>query len=152
MTSLQNHVVSLPLAKRMAELGFEQKSLFCWLVIEKLNGSSRDEKVYYTEYTNGLCITADSAASKYSAYLASELGEMIPKKFPRADHDTHLQQAWTMKSDHFCNCKDCSLDKTLKSKIELCYYNGGLGFTAVAENECDARASFLIYLKENGLI
>ena len=66
---MKNHVVSLELAREMKALGFPQDSLFFWdsHAIDKVDG--------YDDYMFG--ITSDG---EYSAYLASELEEWLPKE------------------------------------------------------------------------
>lgn len=66
---LEQQVVSLELAKKMKELGFEQESLFYWQ-LEASDYASEKEQIVPKEYLNKIF-------TPYSAYTVAELGEIL---------------------------------------------------------------------------
>ena len=66
---LEQQVVSLELAKKLKELGFEQESLFYWHL--------ETNTVVYL----GTILGKDSVAFYISAYTVAELGKMLPQGF-----------------------------------------------------------------------
>lgn len=115
---IDQHVVSLELSKRLKELGVPQKSVFVYA------SNGLREVIYHrlphyrkNEFT---C----------SAFLASELGEMLPKGSYSLLTEYKGQWSWQCKSPKgsFVN-----------------------GFQSDM-NEADARATLLIHLLENSLI
>jgi len=124
---LEDQICSLELSKRLKELGVPQKSLFYWIASHKNDGSFRLGQT-----------TIESRFAKkdrlYSAFTASELGEMFPDdgytyfsfKTKKAD-DSRL--FWIAKRS---NGQDAHYEED---------------FTEVS-----ARAKMLIYLIENKLI
>jgi hypothetical protein len=134
---LENQVVSLELAKRLKELGFEQNSLFWWQKwvqddwklshYREFNGINSKGQVEVSgfEMIKGIADDTDDACS---AYTVAELGEMLPIYYSTFfDGNT-----WNVDEE------GSKLDDVLE---ELS-----------AETEADARAKLLIYLKENNLI
>lgn len=119
----EEQVVSLELAKRMKELGFNGKSIFYWS--HKWEGSSDEDAgkdiltFGYDEYnTLPIC----------KAYNVAELGLFLP-------HGTRFckgEKGWTIN------------EPTEKDKQTF-------GFRA-GKTEANARAKMLIYLAENKLI
>jgi len=86
--SLENQVCSLKLAKKLKELGVEQKSLFYWakpssiyikdennMSNTQLNEHSDGEDNYRLFYYEGNPINK----GLYSAFTVAELGEMLPE-------------------------------------------------------------------------
>lgn len=67
---ITNHVTSLELSRRLKELKVPQKSYFEW-VDEGKDGSVLIKREY---------LHLPLGVKKYSAYLASELGELLPYK------------------------------------------------------------------------
>jgi len=65
---LEQQVVSLELAKRMKELGFEQSSLFYWD-----DGDGREDQLNYSPDV--------PLRELVSAYTVAELGEMLPSHY-----------------------------------------------------------------------
>ena len=119
---LENQVVSLELAKKMKELGFEQESLFYWII-------HRYEPIDLYYFENGINIPFDDEVSeKYSAYTVAELGEMLP-----------------------INCASWRSDKTLYS-CQRFDFGGCCGQEITADTEADCRARLLIWLKENNYL
>lgn len=130
---LENQVCSLELAKRLKELGFKQESFFWW--VHKWEGSSDKDagediiSIGYDEYnTLPIC----------RAFNVAELGEMLPKKcysFKRADN-----KYWCIIWHDSDEEKD--IDMSYDENIE----------ETLSDTEADARAKFLIYLKENDIV
>ena len=112
---MTNHVTSLALSKRLKELGVEQKSEFYWVKL----GSAFDLVYGKSIYSSSL------PEGAISAFLSSELGEMIGSGF-----------------DLYC--------KDGKWIIQ-----GGMGPTELrheGSSESEARGLLLVYLLEQKLI
>ena len=122
---LQQQVVSLPLAKKLKELGVKQESLFWWvdgrLILQNLSYFNLDAPKSYFE------------GDRYPAYSVAELGEILPagvqcnKVGPLSNNPSQKQWGW--------HC--WQVDKNHSED---------------ADTEADARAKMLIYLIENQLI
>ena len=115
---LENQVLSLELAKKMKELGFEQESYVYWENVRKKKPSW-----FLTNRTSW----ATAEGNKCSAYTVAELGEMLSTQYSHwrkasFNNDPHYQASFKYSKD---------LD---------------------SHTEADARASMLIYLKENKLL
>jgi hypothetical protein len=120
--TLEQQVVSLDLAKVLAELGVKQTSYFYW--ISRMEGDEEvafvaDEK-HWEELYEG-----QYGWVKISAFTVAELGEMLPTylKYFKTEHPAGIR--W--------------------------YANGTNLPNQEAEYEADARAKILIYLLENNL-
>lgn len=125
---LEDQVVSLELAKKMRELGFEQDSYWFW------QG--------YLHSENRVELAPKDKLYKYydicSAYTVAELGEMLPAGFIS-------RKRIGATKDTLWSCYD---DKPVNyHKIELAKQ---IDYTVLADTEAHARAKMLIYLKENG--
>jgi hypothetical protein len=122
---IEDQVVSLELAQKMKELGFEQESLFYWWWDEYT-----EENDFIIEEYDALPTKYDYKAEKYSAYTVAELGEMLPM-----------------------NCL-CGFAYDINGKEFKVYINALLENERyfASKTEADARAKMLIYLKENKLI
>lgn len=120
---LEEQVVSLELAKRLAKLGVKQDSLFRWY-----------------ESDTGVAVVmleADAKANDASAFTVAELGEMLPqyiKNLKRGDF-------WLAIAD------SADLPETLESKAITFGRH-----QEIERTEADARAKMLIYLLENDLL
>lgn len=110
----EDQVVSLEPAKRMKELGFEQKSLFWWC-------KYKNAGEYYLAYGN--------RPDQISAYTVAELGEMLPlwTDTYKATKGFHCK-FWTGKPDplrlesvsrHYTICADTEADARAKMLIYL---------------------------------
>lgn len=124
--NLEQQVVSLELAKKMKELGFEQDSLFAYY-----NNP-------YHGYVGAKQLLWEYKEEGYSqkefccfAYTVAELGEMLPASYY---------------SIYFKFAKTWYCDKAMDEQPNCNYDN------TKSETEADARAKMLIYLKENNLI
>jgi len=125
---LKDQVVSLELAKKMKELGFEQDiSQFVWVADSntkkyKIIGNSAGEFCRWR--TNFIaCGGDDKDYGWYSAYTVAELGEMLKR------HKNYMPKYYDYKWR--CAIKDVSFSE---------------------DTEADVRAKMLIYLKENNLL
>ena len=128
---LEDQVVSLQLAQKLKELGFEQKSLFSWA---DTTGQGVFDKLQYE---------GDESCERYdfiSAYSVAELGEIISKNC------REWAQGW--------NNSGCFWHFEFgPSGSGLMIEGIGDRFDAlVAESEADARAFLLIHLRENNLL
>ena len=131
---ITNHVTSLELSRRLKELKVPQNTYFRWLPATGLGDvpslMPRDARGKYpTAWDNGI-----------SAYLASELGEMLPDIIT-GEHLYSYQQArnWS--------------DKRLPKHRLVYWFAGEIELYRVdADTECNCRAKMLIHLLENHLI
>lgn len=123
---LENQVVSLELAQKMKELGFEQESLFYHNkpkiggIVASYNWAGVDREdweIIKEEYV--------------SAYTVAELGELLKPVLNKCFIDYIYEESWYFYIDD---------DKGNKIYVDD------------APNEADARASMLTYLKENKII
>lgn len=72
---MESNFTSLEVSKEMKELGLEQKSMFVWVV----NSKFRNE--YIPMLTKDI-EDSNYSGEKYSAYLFTELLDMLPEKMP----------------------------------------------------------------------
>jgi hypothetical protein len=119
---LEDQVVSLDLAKRLKELGVEQKSLFWWV-----NGHGKIE-LHDRRTDDG----------SVSAFTVAELGEILPP-FVKTERDGYVNFRQRKTDNGLYLCSGYPGEELV---IEF-----GDG-----TNEADARAKMLIYLIENKLI
>ena len=121
------HVTSLELSKRLKELGVKQESLFYWINFEE----NRPEVCYFreTNFTN---------THKISAFLASELGEMLPY-YIEYDSDKPGDQIYGQME--FAKCAD--------GEWWICYFNGP---TQKEKSMADTLGKMLIHLIEKDLV
>lgn len=132
---LSHHTTSLPLSKRLKKLGVPQKSLFWW--VEYTDGygdkelwSVQDQHVGYKQLI--------------SAFLASELGEMLPDGSEENDHSVIFT--------HRVGSRAFVREKYGKYTCYFNYCDGSERFRVYASTEADARAKMLIHLLEQKLI
>jgi len=133
---IEDHVVSLELSKKLKELGVKQESEFSWVVGESklpfLDDTDTAKMIIELDKDN-----QEVRPKLYSAFLSSELGEMLPK--------------------------GCTTYKPFNStKDYLCWYrvggqlkykpHQGEDLRFEANTEANAKAKCLIYLIENGLL
>lgn len=119
---MENQVVSLELAKKLKEFGFEQKSLFWW---DK--GDGIEDRIEYSPDKPLLELV--------SAYTVAELGEMLPMEVLFEDVYFKLAiwkipKGWSI----FYGGENYALKDEVSEKL------------------ADAMAKMLIYLKENNLL
>ncbi len=126
--TLQDQVISLESAKRLKELGVEQRSLFSW--IEPMNEEPRviPNNIIIPNWETNLAYEG-IVNDWHCAFTCSELGELLPihtecwKQIYNSDNDIEWR----------CNCEQFK---------KLTW----------DEKEVEARAKLLIYLLEQGLI
>jgi hypothetical protein len=123
MMPIEQQVCSYELAKRLAELGVRQESVFWWV----------DRKL---TYTGGRASHAPRQGS-IAAFTATELGEMLP---------------WGIEGGNppYTTLKILKLQN--RGWIVLYKNKGGVLHQDGADTEADARAKMLIYLVENGML
>ena len=114
---LTNHVVSLDLAKELKELGVKQESLFWWRSPLPHHGW-KDWSLGEGELGHG--------TESFSAFLASELGEMLPSEYRSR--------------------------KNLQTSGYTCEKANETSVRADAATEADARAKMLIHLIKQGIV
>lgn len=123
---LSQQVCSLDLAKRLAELGAPQDSLFYWVDDGSL-GSVFGIRSRSKWESKGL--------ETYAAYTVAELGELLPAGWYSCLSDYYGADRWVTQ---------CWQDSKW-AKLNLTY-----GDIKGADTEVDTRAILLIYLLEQG--
>lgn len=122
---IENHVTSLELSKKLKELGVEQKSMFYYL-----KDSEGQYAMNYTVWIGGPAAMTEPI----SAFLASELGEMLPYQFK--GHWLWVQKAVPLHKGWVISySEDASFTKQL-------HYEQG-------DTMPNAMAKMLIHLKES---
>jgi hypothetical protein len=158
--NLESQVTSLELSKKLKELEVKQESLFYWIKKDKYRPFDSDKKIdddfiiifsakqeylinednedIVESYGCGCCSSEYMIHEKYSAFTASELGQMLPSEFNCPD-DGKLSLIY---------------EKTLNNIwLTQTLYEGGKGvYVQDSSSEADSRAKMLIYLLENNLI
>ena len=128
---IENHVVSLELSQRLKELWVKQESVFAYeMCTHCLDKGCVDVKEWD--------ITTDtepySNMTKYSAYLASELSDILPRTV------NNYEDLW---EQFFCEWY--SIGYSVRGAI-------GSPIIERDKKEPDARALLLIHLIENDLV
>ena len=122
---IENHVTNLELSKKLKALGFKQESEFYWqrqylsrpiYTVEKREKLEESDKKLNT------------SSLRYSAYLATELGEWLPKFYRSGKHLYNKNQFV------------CEHRRQKEQQVQI------------ANTETNAIAKMLIYLAENKLI
>lgn len=138
---LENQCVSLELAKRLKSLNVRQESEFYWVEFKSFpvkpwQIATKDEVESFNHPELAI-----------SAFLSSEIGEMLPTYIEWGVSDgvrTKLLLPFVVKKMQLWAVSY----QDLSAKSEFKIY----GHEEYAETECDARAKMLIYLIENNLI
>jgi len=133
---LKDQFVCLELAKKMKEMGFEQKSLWYWE--ESTRGIKNNDKIFTLALYRERCLKA-KWIKYFSAYTVAELGERIKQSGLELPIYCYLRKAYIFK-----------IPKNVK-KESGCVI-GIKEENSVESTEANARAKMLIYLKEIGLI
>lgn len=128
---ITTHVTSLELSTKLEALGVPQQSHFCWKVDQMKEVPP--EVVYCL---NGMLPLNGYNWRYNSAYLASELGEMLPEIPHYRLRIEKTGSSWDI--EYRASCYDAPM--------------GELVFACLEPSEADARAKMLIYLIENHLI
>lgn len=123
-------VCSLELSKRLKELGVKQESYFYWWQCEEYYCS--DEKCKYRH--GGIETSEADNLENYSAFTASELGELLPIKL----NEKYLLQRRCARNGWWIYYSNCN-----KEDDKNAYWSA---------NEANARAKMLIHLLENNLM
>lgn len=128
------HVTSLEISKKLKELGVKQDSEFFWTnVLVNLGEDGILEAEEYVLTNSGeIQILKNNFGYKgidiYSAFLSSELGDMLPNNIINYSKD----------GNQWC----CILGKPMPEHT----------YATFADTESDARGKMLIYLIENNLL
>jgi hypothetical protein len=140
---IDNHVTSLETSKRLKELGVPQESVFGW----RMKHSEPDRWIIWTSGTTETFVGDESA----SAFLASELGEMLPLEFWRKGRRFEFATNVGRSNDHSCN-KTWGCGYYHEGRTPYGLDETDLETQAEADTEADARAKLLIYLIEQGIV
>jgi hypothetical protein len=129
---IKNHVTSLELSKKLKELGVKQESEFYWAE-EKTGGWNQQDwhTVLTDDFYEG---DYNEFRNKISAFLSSELGEMI-KDLP-GEKEAHTEWNYIYKK-WICYLIDRNMDPEHEEEDE---------------SESNARAKILIHIIENNLV
>ena len=130
MMPLEQQVCSYELAKRLAELGVRQESVFWWV----------DRTL---TYTGGLASHAQRQGG-LAAFTVAELGEMLPDDLTIPSKNGKPHTHWLRFGRY----------RGAGTRF-WCAYPGGTArtnFEERAHTEADARAKLLIYLLEHHLL
>lgn len=123
---LEDQVCSLDLAKRLKELGCRQESAFYWVT----EHNEPFDKGWVLMLSEDILERGFIARQKISAFLVSELGEMLPNYFGSISRS----------EDWFCG--NFSGNRWHPNDEE----------SQRAGTEANARAAMLVYLIETGVI
>lgn len=130
---LEDQCVSLELAKRLKELGAKQSSIFVW--------EYYDDQCHALKFIPYAVVPNEiNKFQLYSAFTVAELGEMIPASIHSLS-GAETEKPVIMQKTHE---KEYFVYGQLQS--------GATYPILGADTEADARAKFLIYLLENGII
>jgi hypothetical protein len=134
----EKHVTSLELSKRLKALGCPQKSEFEWCFVPAGVSVLSKEWLHKVGEPYGI---APAGMKTYSAFLASELGEMLP---------------WFIKVN---NIDEVFLNMAKDIDDWFIWYEGvdvkGFDYkweSITGKTEAEARGNMLAYLKEEKLI
>ena len=136
---LEDQVVSLELAKKMKELGFEQESYWCHSLVQYGIGG---ECVWSIQKNcSSVGIPENSEIERYSAHTVAELDNML-KDVKYESHGFPVYMVWW------------SFGKwhSLFRNPPLSWSRNGSQEAGEDKQPANARAKMLIYLKENNLI
>lgn len=126
--TIESHVCSLDLARKLRDLGVKQESYFYWF--EWATTSIVKDKYYSSQI---------SGEKPYSAFLSSELGEMLPNKII-------LDEYGELPLGDIKNCVNHWLTN---------YFNEEEGHVVLqekADTEANSRAKMLIHLIDQGIV
>lgn len=136
---LEDQVVSLELAKKMKDLGFEQESLFVWCP------SNRDASEWVLRDWNEPIPVPREAKDVLPAYTVAELGEMLPD----IKNDGELYISKFDKSGERVSYEATYRSIGNKNKIVI---QGRKKNLIPTQTMAGAMAKMLIHLKEHNLI
>lgn len=138
--TLEQQVCSLPLARRLKELGVKQESVFSWSAREWMDGTIKEDAwhITTTPFRDDIpSFHSEDYDEHIAAFTVAELGELLPtfidiEGFNRVFETWKEPQGWQCAYKHHSGDGDYALMEAL--------------------TEADARAKMLIYLLENNLI
>lgn len=141
---IEKHVVNLELSKRLKKLGVKQESHFSWAYVTREWGiwSMKDVVSWgYEEDFKDWLEERPRIDKVYSAFLSSELGELLPKTIKPANKKTIYYQSihWSSPDKKWCF-------RYTNSRHNICLE------MSFSESEADSRAKMLIYLIEKNLL
>lgn len=155
----EDQVISLELAKKMKELGFEQESYFYW------QGYLYSGK--YVELVDGGPEVIEDDYDYISAYTVAELGEMLPEGIVIKRQYFRLMCDVDNNKRHYINyipyvsgnTPGNNADMSVFEEHEKTIHNiwtDNFGIEGLhiggSKSEANARAKCLIYLAENNLL
>lgn len=150
---MEKHTTSLEISKRLKELGVKQKSMFFWTKTKLKDLKSEFEfelkigiKANFEHWATGMKPTQLGMVKKeaYSAFLASELGELLPARITNPE-------TRNMDFLRFHKGDDSKQDHRADWTIEYHTDFSAPLVRITADTEANARGKMLIYLLENGL-
>lgn len=145
--NLESQVCSLEYAKRLKELGVKQESYFFWcdgdILSKKTNCNwyvTFKGEIEYETSGCGCCAHGDSISNLYSAFTASECGDLLPPSI----------NEWGLAID----ATSSTTQEGIKSFWHITYadYDKKLMNEISDLNLANAMAIMLIYLLENGYV
>lgn len=131
---IENHVVSLDLSKKLNELGVINPSLFYWIKLCKDKEEYEIDPATINGGPMGCCW------NHYSAYIATELLEILPRNVLEGGREYYLKIAPAIN-------QEC-----IEWKVS--YIHGGFDFLKFFYEEYlqNSLAKMIIYLMENKLM
>lgn len=141
--NIEQQVTSLELSKHLKELGVKQESIFKWILSKHPTESCEAPLIQYTignEDYKETPIHDGWTLTSYSAFTASELGEMLPASISPQSGSSEEKPIIMQKSHE-------GTFYIYGQKV-----NGSTNLIFGENTEADARAKMLIYLLENKLI
>ena len=140
---LKDQVVSFEFARKLKELGVQQKSLFAWKMGTVQNGGNilirvpeRSTLVQSNLKAEPCLWKSDTWGDHFAAFTVAELGELLPKKVKKDGY--YVATIWFGEEASYIEYGDRE-----GHRIPL---------SPIAGSEADARAKMLIYLIENQLV
>lgn len=142
---MEKHVTSLELSKKLKELGVPQKSQFYWTQGTDEYGNYVDHW-YVVFHPNGVSSEALAKGWIVSAFLASELGDMLPSEINIPFKNGKPRASNSKLKSYFGNGTEEGYYPVMYTKVGQEY------IWIVGENEVEARAKMLIHLIEQKLL
>jgi hypothetical protein len=87
---MANHTTSLEISKRLKELGVPQKSEFWWALCADENSTEFNNGEFRIIWVGGKW-NKNSIVERYSAFLATELLEMLPDRLDKNGMTFYIQ-------------------------------------------------------------
>lgn len=130
MSDIANHVTSLKWSKALAERGVRQESYFCYW-----QNATTKEWELSNHWSHG-------PAKMISAFLTSELGEMLPTGFYDSKNDYfHFEQIKISDKSGWEIRYILMSSKRVDARAKI-----------YQDTECDARAAMLCHLIDEGVV